>query len=89
MTLTGLAEKTIVYQAAYNDCIYESSFAAISIHKTREGAERAIKNHRRREVASLKRMHKEMKEIDPNWDREELKIKSWQKWDVFEIELKD
>lgn len=39
-------EKTIIYEALYCCCIHESSYATISLHKTRKGAEEAIKNHK-------------------------------------------
>lgn len=32
-----------VYLAQYNPCVYESSYGTVSIHTTKEGAERVIK----------------------------------------------
>ncbi len=32
-----------VYQAMYCDCIHESAYGTISIHKTKEGAEKALR----------------------------------------------
>lgn len=34
-----------VFIAEYNDCIYESQYKTISIHKTKRGAETALVNH--------------------------------------------
>jgi hypothetical protein len=31
-----------VYLAQYNDCIFESSFATLSIHFSKEGAEKTV-----------------------------------------------
>ena len=39
----------IIYNATYCDCIYESGYSSISLHKTREGAEFAIENHKLKE----------------------------------------
>ena len=39
-----------VYEALYNDCIHESSFATISIHKTKKGAEKAIAFHKMEKI---------------------------------------
>lgn len=35
-----------IYQFAYTDCVYESSFAAISLHRTKKGAETAMYLHK-------------------------------------------
>lgn len=39
-------EKLILWEALYCECIHESSFATISLHKTQEGAKKAIDIHR-------------------------------------------
>ena len=35
----------IVYEAGYQECIFESVIAPISIHKTLKGAYQAMRNH--------------------------------------------
>ena len=36
----------IIYQALYNPCIHESGAIAISLHRTLEGAEKAVEAHK-------------------------------------------
>ena len=36
-----------VWAFQYNDCYHESSFATMSLHKTKEGAERAMQGDQR------------------------------------------
>lgn len=78
-----------LYQATYSDCIYESGFSTISIHRTKEGAEKALKSHRRKEVRKLRKNYLEMLELDPTGNYEQGKIQKWQQWLVIPIELKD
>lgn len=37
----------IVYEFWYNECIYESAAQCMSLHKTREGAEKAMERHKK------------------------------------------
>jgi hypothetical protein len=39
-------ENLILYQFVYNPCIWESAPKTISIHLTKEGAEKAKKEHK-------------------------------------------
>jgi len=39
-----------IFEFAYNDCTYESSWACISLHETKEGAEKALKEHKAKEL---------------------------------------
>lgn len=36
----------IIYQALYCPCIHESSSGTLSLHKTKEGAEKAVEAHK-------------------------------------------
>lgn len=40
------AKQNVVYEFWYNDCIFESAAACISIHRTRKGAEMALAFHK-------------------------------------------
>ena len=46
----------IVYAALYNGMIHESSFATLSLHRTRRGAEMAIEFHKQ----EVKKEHDEV-----------------------------
>ena len=85
--------KTIIYEAAYNDCIYESSMSVISLHKTRKGAEEAMMRHKRQEQLSWEEGEKLLREeINDDADYEILKgspFDTHKAWGVFEYELKD
>ena len=37
---------TIIYEALYNHCIHESSYETLSLHKSEEGAKKAIEIHK-------------------------------------------
>jgi len=64
-----------IYAAVYNDCIHESAFATISLHKTESGAELAIEKHKQEEARLAEEAGTE--------------IQSWQMWAVFKHELFD
>ncbi len=53
--------KQIIYEFLYNSCIHESAAATMSLHRTREGAERALEEHKAKEREN----HKKMIEFDP------------------------
>ena len=65
----------IIYSACYNDCIYESAFATLSLHKSKAGAELAIQKHKQQQAELAKETKTE--------------IQSWQVWDVFKHQLLD
>lgn len=35
-----------VWEACYNPCVYESAWSTISLHKTEEGAKKAVELHK-------------------------------------------
>ena len=57
-----------VYEFWYNECIYESAAQCISLHRTREGAEKAMERHK--------------KEIEDEW--EWISIPDYMRWGVSE-----
>ena len=73
-----------VYLARYCPCIFESSYGTLSIHKTREGAENAMNNHRNEELKSFT----EMLEGSKN-DDFDLVFGEHEGWDVKEEDLLD
>jgi hypothetical protein len=60
-----------VYLAKYNDCIFESSSATLSVHLSREGAEKAIQEHK-------DEAYKEWEEMDDDY-KEDCTF-DWDKW---------
>ncbi len=53
-----------VYEFWYNDCIYESAAACMSLHRTKKGAEMALEFHKAEEL-------KKWNEFD-KWQREQF-----------------
>ena len=75
--------KTKIYAAMYNPMVYESSFGIISLHKTRKGAETAMKSHKHRKKKEWLKMFPDKK------SREAVPFGEFQEWKVFEVELLD
>jgi hypothetical protein len=72
-----------LYQALYCDCIHESSYFTISIHRTTEGAQKAIDIHKAF-------MMKEWEEDYPTQEeREKFPFGQHEDWKVHKTELKD
>ena len=59
---------TEVHAALYNPMIWESGFITLSLHKTEEGARKAIEEHQRQEYEEWLEDYK--KDVDPpeKWD---------------------
>ena len=72
----------IVYQFLYCGCIHESAYATMSLHKTKEGAERAMNVHKEFE-------RKEFNERYSDEFKKEIKFGMHEDWAIGEIELKD
>ena len=54
-----------LYEALYCGCIHESSYATLSIHKTRRGAGKAAREHRAKEYEKwLRHREWQKKEYD-------------------------
>lgn len=81
-------DKIIVYAAQYSECVYESAFATISIHKTRSGAENAIKLHKKTIYDMYKENYAWQKENYPDeYNSTEFSIPSWEQWNIRELEI--
>ena len=72
-----------IYEALYNPMTEESAYRTLSLHRTREGAEKAIEDH--------KKIVRE--EEDSIWDNEEDRIRfpwdGFKDWQIRETELLD
>lgn len=64
-----------VYEALYCGCIHESSYATISLHLSKEGAEKAIKKHRLEELKKQKQIYKSLEIKQTN--KELLQHQDW------------
>lgn len=64
-----------VYEFWYNECIYDSAAQCMSLHKTREGAERAMERHK--------------KETEDEWKRMGLKIPDYMIWGIEERTIEE
>lgn len=99
MQITG----NTVYGFFYNDFIYESADALVSLHVTPEGAQKALESHKQEQLQEWKsRMEAEKKrwETDPHIKSLYTKQK-WQKhcdswkfgehksWQVFPLKIQD
>jgi hypothetical protein len=67
-----------VYAFLYNDCIHESSYATMSLHRTPEGAEKAMNEHKEKERLNFENGYKkrltEEWQNDPDLDEEAKKV---------------
>lgn len=71
-----------VYAFMYCGCIYESSFATVSLHRTKEGAEKAMEAHK----AEKKEWHDKMYADE---DEEDFQFGEFEDWIVEPIEILD
>lgn len=62
-----------VYEFWFNECIYESAAQCMSLHKTREGAEKAMERHK--------------KETEDEW--EGIGVPDGMRWGVSEWIIED
>ena len=89
VTATSFEPPVIIFHAMYCDCVHESSFATISVHKTRAGAEAAIINHKEELIINNARMSEEYQRENPDRDPKycTFKIEDWEAWDIKETVL--
>lgn len=74
----------IIYKAMYNPCIHESAYWVISLHKTKEGAEKAIEEHKNNKREQFEQMVAQ----DPiGW--KDIEFGEHKDWMVSEDELLD
>lgn len=75
-----------IYEFLYNPCLSESGWVTISIHKTREGAQKTLEEHKTKEKESFNKMIENDEDIE-HWN--EYPYDFDKDWNVREIELKD
>lgn len=81
----------IAYQALYNPMVEESGYTTLSTHLSREGAEKAIANHKAeqlKEFITTQEIEKQSPYYDPNnpyWTDD--KFGQWEDWGVAKIEI--
>ena len=46
-----------LYAFLYNSCIHESSWATVSLHYSKEGAEKAMQEHKQKELDKFNEMY--------------------------------
>lgn len=73
----------IVYAFLYCDCIYESAFSPVSLHKTLEGAIMAMEFHKAKAKKEFDSMYKELDDEPP------CEFGSMEGWLVEEMEILD
>ena len=53
-----------LYAFLYNSCIHESSHATVSLHYSKEGAEKAMQEHKQKELDKFNEMYGDDNEFD-------------------------
>lgn len=75
------AEENKVYAFLYCDCIYESGYTTMSLHKTQRGAEIAMEFHKAKAKKEYENIHSE---FEPTFDFGEM-----EGWIIQEMEIVD
>ena len=70
-----------IWEFAYTDCIHESAMGAISLHRTKEGAETAMCLHKEEKRKEWKLLYPTKKE------QKEMPFGTHISWGVYEREL--
>lgn len=76
-------DDNILFGFYYNSCIHESAWATVSLHRTLEGAEKALAEHKEKKRAEWLRMYPTVE------DQEEMPFGEFEDWFVKPIEIKD
>ena len=69
-----------VFESLYNPMTEESSYETISVHKSRKGAERAIAEHKQKELTKWKKRY-------PTKEDEPFDFGTFEDWKVNEVEV--
>jgi len=65
----GQHETVVFWMALHNPNIHESSAYTISLHKTKEGAKKAVEESKREVKKEYNEVYDESDDIAPEWDR--------------------
>jgi len=69
-----------LYAFLYNSCVHESSWATISLHYSKEGAEKAMQDHKQKELDKFNEMFANDNTVDfkfgehENWSVEPVEV---------------
>ena len=66
-----------VYAFMYCDCVFESAFATISLHRSKEGAEKAMEAHKAEKKEWHDKMYADEEVADSSWDIEFGEFEAW------------
>lgn len=77
-----------IYEALYCCCIHESAYATISLHKTKKGAEKAVREHKKLIKKEWDDSHKGNSK-EAKYFRSRFKWNGMVDWDIKETELND
>lgn len=72
-----------IYEFSYTDCIYECGGQAVSLHKTKKGAETAMYLHKENERKKWEKMYGN----EAEQTRQKMKFGEHCAWDIYEREL--
>ena len=70
-----------VFAFRYSSCIHEEGMVTISLHKTKKGANKAMKDDKKKEKEHWKELYKDHKSMSP--------FGSHKHWDVIGIEVQE
>ena len=74
----------LIYEFLYCPCIHESAYASVSLHRTKEGAEKAMKKHKASELKKFNKLYKNDPEL-----KKLMKFGQHEDWSIGEQELLD
>ena len=72
----------IIYEFLYCPCVHESAWGTISLHKTKNGAEKAMKKHKSAKRRKFNKLWKDEPEL-----KKHMKFGEHEDWCVGEQEL--
>lgn len=74
----------ILYEFVYCSSVHESGYATMSLHRTKAGAEKAMKKHKSNERRKHNKMCKRSPDLAPY-----MKFGQHEDWGIREIEIQD
>jgi hypothetical protein len=74
------AVSSCLYAFLYNSCIHESSWATVSLHYSKEGAEKAMQEHKQKALDEFNEMYADDNEFD-------IKFGAHEDWCVEPVEV--
>jgi patatin-like phospholipase/acyl hydrolase len=65
----------IIYEALYCSNTEESDYRTLSIHASKKGAQKAIKEHKKEKLVEIKKFLKDFKDKNPKFKSETFTLK--------------